>query len=96
METLLQEHGRVYSYIVTVTAIDYIFNSILGKEKGLKPATGFASFKWFKKIISSKPKTKPSEEDLNRLKPFEMKYAITELKLLPWSVIFQSNAYNNR
>ncbi|CAB3240181.1 unnamed protein product [Arctia plantaginis] len=95
METLLIEHGQVYSYIATVTSIDYIFNFILSKEKGLKPATGFASFKWFQKIISSKPKAKPSEDDLKRLKSFEIKYAITELKHLPWSVIFQSNVHND-
>lgn len=85
MEDLKAQNQQVYSYIVTVIAIDYIYNSILLNESGRKTSGDFVSG-----IIKQTHtvKFKPSKEKLAELLPFEQKYDITKLKELPWSVIF--------
>lgn len=88
MEILKAENDQVYSYIVTVIPIDYIYNSIVNNESGNKPAKGLFSCKWLKKVMSIKPEVKPKPHALAKLIPFEQKYDITKLKELPWSVIF--------
>ncbi|CAD0194553.1 unnamed protein product [Chrysodeixis includens] len=88
MEILKAENDQVYSYIVTVIPIDYIYNSIVNVELGHRTAKGLFSWKWLKKVMSIKPEVMPKPEALANLIPFEQKYDITKLKELPWSVIF--------
>lgn len=85
MEALKAQNHQVYSYIVTVIAIDYIYNSILLNESGKKASGDFVSGFRMK---SHRVKFKPSAEKMAQLMPFEQKYDITKLKELPWSVIF--------
>lgn len=88
MEALKAETREVYTYIVTGLPIDYIYNAIVQKAPGMFPAKGLCSRKWLKKLLSIKPEIMPKEEALKKLIPMERKYAITKLKVLPWSVIF--------
>lgn len=89
MEALQVENHQVYSYIVSTIPIDYIYNSIVSKEKGNKVAGNiFANiYRWL--TGSSKPKVMPKKEATDKLIPFEKKFDITKLKELPWSVIFK-------
>ncbi|KAG6463098.1 hypothetical protein O3G_MSEX013666 [Manduca sexta] len=89
MEQLKADTHQVYSYIVSATPIDYIYNSIINNEKGNKIAEDIFSCRLFKKIISSTPKRRPKKEVVDALLRFEQKYCITKLKDLPWSIIFQ-------
>ncbi|CAH0694939.1 unnamed protein product [Spodoptera exigua] len=88
MEALKADNQEVYSYIVTVIPIDYIYNTIINKSSGNYRATGLCSWKWFKKLMSVKPEIVPKKRALKKLIPFEQKYDITKLTELPWSVIF--------
>ncbi|KOB69454.1 Uncharacterized protein OBRU01_16833 [Operophtera brumata] len=80
MEALKTDNDKVYSYIVTVIPINYIYNSILLKEADNK--------RLGKKSLRSK--FSPSDDNWAQLKSFEPKYGVTELKELPWSVIFNT------
>nr|XP_049704612.1 ATP-binding cassette sub-family A member 17-like [Helicoverpa armigera] len=88
MEALKAENREVYSYIVTVIPIAYIYNSIMNKSTGNLTAKGMFSSNWIKKLLSIKPEVMPKPQALNKLIPFDQKYDITKLKELPWSVIF--------
>ncbi|XP_075977961.1 ABC transporter A family member 5-like [Anticarsia gemmatalis] len=90
MERLQAKNRVVYSYIVTAISVDFVFNSMVGGEKGHTPATGFFTWRWAEKVLTTKPKIEPKQEDLDRLIPMEKKYNITTLNNLPWSVIFHS------
>ncbi|XP_022821324.1 ABC transporter A family member 3-like [Spodoptera litura] len=88
MEALKAENREVYSYIITVIPIDYIYNTIINQSSGNYRAKGVCSWKWIKKVMSIKPQIVPKKKALNNLVPFEQKYDITRLKELPWSVMF--------
>ncbi|CAH0405612.1 unnamed protein product [Chilo suppressalis] len=89
MEALKADNPQVYSYIVSATPIDYIYNSIIANERGLKPTPDLISLLCLKSVLAQRVLKVPRKEALDRLIPFETKYSITRLKELPWSVIFQ-------
>lgn len=88
LEMLVAENATVYTYIVTAIPIDYIYNWILSHETR-HAVKEYEAFSFLKKRFGRTPKIKPTEETLSKLIPFEQKYNITQLKELPWSVIFQ-------
>lgn len=89
MEMLQARNKQVYSYIVSSVPIDYIYNSVITTEKGMKPSKDLFSMNCLKRMFAAQQKIKPTMETMDRLQPFEKKYDITKLKELPWSVIFQ-------
>ncbi|XP_059058370.1 ATP-binding cassette sub-family A member 17-like [Achroia grisella] len=94
MEILQSQNPEVNSYIVTAIPIDYIYNSIITNESGLKPAADFFSCSYYRKFFSQTARKVPNESVLADLIPFEKKYDITKLNELPWSVIFNRQMEN--
>ncbi|XP_053616877.1 ATP-binding cassette sub-family A member 17-like [Plodia interpunctella] len=89
MEELQASNSQVYSYIVTSIPIDYIYNSIIVNEIGLKQTSGdLFTCPWLSKLCGPEPKIHPTQAMLDSLIPFPIKYEITKLQELPWSVIF--------
>lgn len=89
MEQLKAENPQVYSYIISAIPIDYIYNSILTNEKGLKYTRDLFSIFCLKNMFARVPEKKPTVEVMDSLMPFKKKFDITQLNELPWSVIFQ-------
>ncbi|VVC95908.1 unnamed protein product, partial [Leptidea sinapis] len=84
MENLQKNNSSVYSYVVTATPIDYVYNSLIANEGGHQNSTQQKSI--FERLFSrSNPRKSPSEQTLTKLLPLETKYSITKLKELPWS-----------
>ncbi|XP_039755169.1 uncharacterized protein LOC120630088 [Pararge aegeria] len=88
MEELQAENRDVYSYIITATPIDYVYNSIVSYEIGRRSVIDDEKSCCCKYLYPQKPKAVPKKETLDGLIPFEQRFHITKLTELPWSVIF--------
>ncbi|XP_063616236.1 ABC transporter A family member 4-like, partial [Cydia splendana] len=86
MEELVQANQTVYSYVITVTAMDYIYSAILeGHKVQITPDQHF----WPCLKFLTRKKKKADLQKLLELEKFQKKYDIVTLKELPWSVIFR-------
>ncbi|XP_063395629.1 ABC transporter A family member 4-like [Cydia fagiglandana] len=86
MEELVQANQTVYSYVITVTAMDYIYSAIL---EGHKVQITPDQYYWPCLKFLSRKKKKADLQKLLELEKFQKKYDIVTLKELPWSVIFR-------
>ncbi|XP_063549136.1 uncharacterized protein LOC134756238 [Cydia strobilella] len=86
MEELVQANQTVYSYVITVTAMDYIYNDIL---EGYKIQIAPEEYFWPCLKFLARKKKKVDLQKLLELEKFRKKYDIVSLKELPWSVIFR-------
>ncbi|XP_061708226.1 ABC transporter A family member 5-like [Cydia pomonella] len=87
MEELLHANQTVYSYVITVTAMDYIYNDII--DKGTKIQIVPDEYFWPCLNFLARKKKKVDLQKLLELEKFRKKYDIASLKELPWSVIFR-------
>ncbi|XP_069364004.1 ATP-binding cassette sub-family A member 17-like [Maniola hyperantus] len=88
MEELQAENSKVYSYIITSTPIDYVYNSIINYEFGRKNLVEDQKSCCYKFLFPQKPKAVPNRDVMDNLIPFQQRFHITKLTELPWSVIF--------
>lgn len=88
LERLLDENKTVYSYIISVIPIDYVYNYVL-ENQSHHAVKQLVPFQFIKGMFLSEKKIRPDKKTINGLIRFEKKYDITKLKELPWSVIFQ-------
>ncbi|XP_063357969.1 ABC transporter A family member 4-like, partial [Cydia amplana] len=86
MEELVQANQTVYSYVITVTAMDYVYNDI---SEGYKIHIDPDEYFWPCLKLLARKKKKVHLQKLLELEKFRKKYDITSLKGLPWSVIFR-------
>lgn len=74
MKKLQAESSAVYSYVVTATPNDCVYNTIISHESGCGTASDDQDSCCCKFLLPRKPKAVPTQEAMKTLIPFERRF----------------------